>query len=1605
MGRNRYSARVGEVIDVGTSRGGPRAFARVIRLKAWSAAAVIGVVLIGVGLSAAGPTSASSATTSFAFASNASGWVGAPTSGSWVASWDGATGNPAGALKSTVSGSGKTGTAITWTWSGSWTSLGVPSGATVLSVTLTGLDTKVTAYTGGTNSSFGTLQLQNGSGASQGTLWAGRSFSAVDSSWVAAGSQAGVSVPSAISDAASAGEVVTTYLDNIAIRVDYSTATGWSPVEAATVSGNPASRAYDFTSAAVATTVAVATTNTGGLTSPATQITVSSDTAAPTLAITAPSTGEPVFVTSTDYTVTFSATDTASGFGSSGWTLQRHVATATDGTCGSFGDDTAAGNRVTGTTSGPGQTSAQTLLSGHCYRWVLTAADAVGNVAAPITSGSILVDTTAPAAPRVTVTAVGGNAYELGTPTTMAYQAAPGDPIYFRPAGAGSVTLTAASSDDESGVNSLNFGGLSSAVGWTYTPAVVTANPASKSLGWDQTADSSAFAVTAANGVGLTSEEGAVTLVADSTGPSVLFSTPEVGITIQPSITATVEWTESDGLSGVASRSIQRQVADFDGSGCGSFVDDGTPEAGASPLSVNDLVAGRCYRWEAEVADDVGNVGAALSGIVAVSSATPTVSLGWPTEGGTLFATETLSAQTSGATFSTVDFIIDGVSVGTSAAQPYILDLDTTTLPNGSHVFKAIGHLGSGGDIETALVTATVDNSLTSADRLEADRNAGRITVDDYAIDGVLAIGAPQSAPSRYQSSTSLSDAHPLDRYLLTWGSLQPATQQAITEFLDQPLRGNLYTASQYSGIDTPTTVEGINDDCHYLEYHIVILGLTILDGHVDKCVHETAHFSITYQLNGTGSFAADSVTDAPISGVPALIRHYADGLEEAYDVYANQLQYPAWTGRDVVQVQRILFCNECGFTYPPGTNPAESPAPVIQLWPSAGSPFYLAHHELYHVFEGQLANPIVTLQGLGGEIFGSYEYRWWAEASADWGAGYVDRAISEPDHDQGQYSQSLSEFLGRPRSSLSLFEDVLGGRQYGAFVFAEYLSERLDAAPNPDVVKETWQRIGGNLESPLTAIANVVQAHGSTLPTLLPGFYKAAYLLDFDDHVGAGESDVESVWRGVRLAPDDRTEGDALAPARPAREQVQLQLGQEASGAEFIARGGAQYLELVPPTDAVGDLTVSVSGVARPELDARILTVAYTPEPEFRTVCLERSIDIGPDGNGTLTIPMSRACTHAVVVFTNTNPVDSPGSEFGWSASFSPLVISPVGIKLGDGRSMTVLDGKVYYIPMDGRNRLCPIDLATMSTETCGPTLIQEPEILLSLATAGGRLFALSGNDWGPANGTRLYEVDPVALTIQATIGSFGGAEPYQVLGGLYGSSLIAIGDDLYVGPMFDNNALLDVELRYAMGENGYELAATYAASSYAGLGWWGDVKPATNAGDVSWFATGDTYRYDRAAGGEPVAVFHDSTYPISTSAVYADGALWTLGNVLGDPRDAALLRVDPGSNETVGTYSLAEYFDYFEDIAAVGDVLYVLGQRTLIAVRLSDGTVIGQISLSDYGLGPSDSHNLLLWDSSTSRLYLQVNDAGVPWNETDSWASGYRLLSIEPAALGVSP
>ena len=378
-------------------------------------------------------------------------------------------------------------------------------------------------------------------------------------------------------------------------------------------------------------------------------------------------------------------------------------------------------------------------------------------------------------------------------------------------------------------------------------------------------------------------------------------------------------------------------------------VGSGLAAGGSWSITTSELGIGESS-VSARAMDTAGN-SSAMSDALTVSIVESDLELSWPIEGAVLFGTELFEIDSADPDATSVDYIVDGQVVATANGAPFAASWDTTSDIDGTHTVQAQTHSPSGISL-SPVVTITVDNALPSTERLEIDYDSGHLTADQYAIQGVYAVAAPLVLPERYQSTgAGATDPNQIGTYLALWDSLSQAAQDEIDNFLSQPLRGTFYAASVFPSTFTAVQPpQGITDSCEYVETRepitLIILG-TKLD-----CIHETPHFEITYVISGDDWYAADSVDATQLmDGTPALVKDYADGLEDAYSVYVDDLGYAAdWQGKVPVEVG-VPPCGEgCGFTAPH----FGSDAATVMLSPTLPTPqpHYLAHHELFHVFQ-----------------------------------------------------------------------------------------------------------------------------------------------------------------------------------------------------------------------------------------------------------------------------------------------------------------------------------------------------------------------------------------------------------------------------------------------------------------------------------------------------------------------------------------------------------------------------------------------------------------------------------------------------------------------------
>src|SRR5581483_10090147 len=476
--------------------------------------------------------------------------------------------------------------------------------------------------------------------------------------------------------AAGGGFTVTASSSDGESGVSYSFPTlpaGWS------ASGTGAARSYTYTASPTAPSGPqnVTATNGAGLTA-STAITFTADSTGPT-GQTVTLSGGPWYTTTSIPLVLANGSDTGAGVDASSGVVLRASATLTGGVCGSFGSYSPV------TLVGGADT---TVTSGNCYRYQYKISDNVGNQsAASAASADAKVDTTAPSAPGLSYSA-------------LSAMSASGNTLYYRPAAGGGFTVTASSSDGESGV-SYSFPTLPA--GWS---ASGTGAARSYTYTASPTAPSGPQNVTATNGAGLTAST-AITFTADSTGPTgqtvTLSGGPWYTTTSIPLVLANGSDTGAgvDASSGV----VLRASATLTGGVCGSF-------GSYSPVTLvggadTTVTSGNCYRYQYKISDNVGNQSAASAAsadakvdttapsapglsysALSAMSATGNTLYYRPAAGGGFTGTASSSDGESGVSYSFPTLPAGWSASGTGAARSYTYTASPTA-PSGPQNFTA----------------------------------------------------------------------------------------------------------------------------------------------------------------------------------------------------------------------------------------------------------------------------------------------------------------------------------------------------------------------------------------------------------------------------------------------------------------------------------------------------------------------------------------------------------------------------------------------------------------------------------------------------------------------------------------------------------------------------------------------------------------------------------------------------------------------------------------------------------------------------------------------------------------------------------------------------
>jgi hypothetical protein len=657
----------------------------------------------------------------------------------------------------------------------------------------------------------------------------------------------------------------------------------------------PYSASYSWdqtTTASGAKTVTV--TNAAGDTATAT-FTLTNDTTAPT-GQSIDLTAGPWYTSASVALTLDNGSDAGAGIDASSGVVERDSAPLSGGSCGAF-----SASWTTVTLTGGADT---TVASGNCYRYRYTITDNVGNQSAPATSGIATVDTSAPAAPTLTLTESSPHAYTDGST------------LYYSPSAGGSFTVSAAAGDPQSGIASVAFPDVFGSDGGTDAAA-----PFTHDYSWTggATADGDTT-VTVTSGSGATSTA-TLSIVRDTTAPSgqsialgggPAFTTPSIPLTLGDG---------TDGQSGVdaASGVVERASAPLLGNGsCDTF-------GAYAPVTLSggadtSVVDGACYRYRYTISDNVGNTSAAVTSAVAtVDTGAPTVTLTAP--GAFVNAADgdpfTLAASAPAADVAQVEFFrCSDASTGCSSGTWLSVGVDT------SAPYTASWALGADGSVAVkAVATDRSGNSSSDERQTTVDRTApagGSVSTVDGWI-GTASVVVSTADGTDAGSGLDLASAKiERDEAPLTGGTCGsfPGSWSVVTS-PDTTVHGATCYRYRYSIADHAGNV------ARYTSADIVKVDLTAPTAPT-LTLTESSPFELvtgtTLYYNpsagNTGSFDVAATTSDAESGIAAVdfpATFGADGSTDSASPYAATY---SWTHTATAHgAQTVTATNAAGLT------------------------------------------------------------------------------------------------------------------------------------------------------------------------------------------------------------------------------------------------------------------------------------------------------------------------------------------------------------------------------------------------------------------------------------------------------------------------------------------------------------------------------------------------------------------------------------------------------------------------------------------------------------------------------------------------------------------
>ncbi|WUD72017.1 hypothetical protein OG937_10060 [Streptomyces sp. NBC_00510] len=426
------------------------------------------------------------------------------------------------------------------------------------------------------------------------------------------------------------------------------------------------------------------------------------------------------------------------------------------------------------------------------------------------------------------------------------------------------------------------------------------------------------------------------------------------------------------------------------------------------------------------------------------------------------------------------------------------------------------------------------------------------------------------------------------------------------------------------------------------------------------ECLHQTADFSVFYSVGGENNVnpydGAGSVDQGDIqgNGVPNYVERVSRSLEVAWTTYTSLGYKP----REDTDKKVAVFL---GSTHvPPGVGfvqPYElADANIIHIGTKFSSgqeaeEFYLPRHELFHSMQYRYIGWSL--------IFNMRSLNAWMEATAEWGAHQAllsDNAV--PTASKYDYAKALDTFFERPEDELTKQDGFGSGHQYGAFIFAEFLQERLGT----DSIRHSWERIGdawfpdgateikdlieddydrdSNEEFRVFGVANYQLCGGGTAA-------------DYGAYWRYQDADVSQWCTQLGGTGSDST----FSVARPKHETVTLPADGKASGKWTVKGGGVHYVDLVGQADPSKLWNMAVRTM---QDDDKRLTFTVVNWEKIPRRCFADDHDAREEDK-TLDTRIGGSCNVVTLMFSHGRPGEDE-EEGRWETRYTSLFGGSVG-------------------------------------------------------------------------------------------------------------------------------------------------------------------------------------------------------------------------------------------------------------------------------------------------------------------------------------------------------